>query len=235
MKYFTKKFNTPGELNAEFKGVRKLEQFVRTPEIVEVKELEIHYEFIRQGKPDFKKAGEELFKLHQVSNEFFGLNEDNFIGKGIQINTPENDCKSFYLKHRIGVQVARLRDQKIQKIMNEVVIHLEDSWWPNCTRPSLCHGDLWSGNLLFDEFSNPVFIDPAIYFGDPLSDLAMASLFGGFPDEFFSSYTSESNLTLDRLDILVYQLYHSLNHVNIFGASYNSMVINHANEINSLL
>ena len=158
---------------------------MRTPEILEVTDFEIKYELIKEGQPDFKKAGKELHKLHQISHEFFGLNENNFIGKNIQINTPEKDCKNFYLKHRIGVQVTQLKDPKIQKIMNEVVIHLEDSWWPNCTRPSLCHGDLWSGNLLFDKFSNPVFIDPAIYFGDPsvilpwriyLADFLMSSL-----------------------------------------------------------
>ena len=68
-----KKFEEKNELHAELSGIQQIQEFVRTPQIVEVKELEIHYEYIQQGKPDFIRAGRDLAKLHNVSNEFFGL------------------------------------------------------------------------------------------------------------------------------------------------------------------
>ena len=97
----------------------------------------------------------------------------------MQINTPEKDYKKFYLTHRIGEQTNKLKDHELQQRMRELIVHLDRSWLPKCSRPSLCHGDLWCGNLLFDKSANPVFIDPAIYFGDPVSDIAMATYLVG--------------------------------------------------------
>ena len=111
--------------------------------------------------------------------------------------------------------------------MINIIDILKDSWNPNLQDACLCHGDLWSGNLMFNKNSQPVFIDPAVYYGDPLTDLAMAKLFGGFSEKFYDAY---GDLPSDP-ELHIYQLYHALNHVNIFGLSYMETANNLINQI----
>jgi fructosamine-3-kinase len=87
--------------------------------------------------------------------------------------------------------------------------------------PSLLHGDLWGGNWAADESGNPVVFDPAVYFGDREADLAMTRLFGGFGRAFYHAYESAWPLEAGadvRFDL--YNLYHVLNHLNLFGGGY---------------
>jgi fructosamine-3-kinase len=91
-------------------------------------------------------------------------------------------------------------------------------------QPSLLHGDLWGGNAGFTA-EGPVLFDPAVYYGDREADLAMTELFGGFPQEFYSSYNKIWPLDdgYERRKHL-YNLYHLLNHLNLFGSSYLAQV-----------
>ena len=92
--------------------------------------------------------------------------------------------------------------------------------------PSLLHGDLWSGNYLIDISGNPWLIDPAVYYGHREADLAMTSIFGGFSKTFYSAYESEFPLLPGYSEREpIYQLYHLLNHLNLFGTAYYGQVI----------
>ncbi|MBF0239412.1 MAG: fructosamine kinase family protein, partial [SAR324 cluster bacterium] len=87
--------------------------------------------------------------------------------------------------------------------------------------PSLLHGDLWSGNFLTDDSGEPCLIDPAVYYGHREADLAMTSLFGGFSNEFYQSYQETFPLIADyEYREPLYQLYHVMNHLNLFGSGY---------------
>ena len=87
--------------------------------------------------------------------------------------------------------------------------------------PTLLHGDLWSGNYLVDDKGEPCLIDPAVYYGDREADLAMTALFGGFPADFYRAYGDEYPLRAQHSEREpLYQLYHIMNHVNLFGGSY---------------
>ena len=93
-------------------------------------------------------------------------------------------------------------------------------------KPSLLHGDLWSGNYLIDVAGNPWLIDPAVYYGHREADLAMTSLFGGFSDTFYSAYKSAFPLVPDYAEREpLYQLYHLMNHLNLFGKAYYGQVL----------
>ena len=92
--------------------------------------------------------------------------------------------------------------------------------------PALLHGDLWSGNVLFDDSGAPVLIDPACYRGWPEAEIAMCALFGGFPEAFYQSWEAAAGPEPGwRERLPIYQLYHLLNHLNLFGMGYHSQVV----------
>ncbi|MEO1404808.1 MAG: fructosamine kinase family protein, partial [Cyanobacteria bacterium J06635_1] len=96
-------------------------------------------------------------------------------------------------------------------------------------QPALLHGDLWSGNAAVTDSGEPVILDPATYYGDPETDLAMTELFGRFPDSFYQAYNAASPIDSGyRHRKVLYNLYHILNHFNLFGGGYasqaNSMI-----------
>ena len=92
-------------------------------------------------------------------------------------------------------------------------------------QPSLLHGDLWGGNWLVGASGEPVLIDPAVYFGDREAELAMCHLFGGFPGSFFAAYDALWPPAPGRAErVRLYQLYHLLNHLNLFGEGYGGQV-----------
>ena len=180
----------------------------------------------------WRAFGRQLAALHAAdagSEGRYGFHTDNHLGSTFQPNTFCDDWVEFNAVHRLGFQVDlaqrhdRLHDDEVGRIRG--VIDRLDHYIPRQPRPSLLHGDLWSGNALptTDETGAPCIgvIDPACYIGDGFCDLAMMRLFGGFPPSCFQTY-SEAADDHDRIEqrIAVYQLYHLLNHVNIFGRGY---------------
>ncbi len=113
------------------------------------------------------------------------------------------------------------RQQRLEQLINRLGNWIDD----HAIQPSLLHGDLWGGNWLIDLHSKPVLIDPAVYFGDREAELAMCHLFEGFPDDFFRAYDEAWPPVPGREERLpLYQLYHLLNHLNLFGESYAGQV-----------
>ena len=173
--------------------------------------------------PDFGRA---LADLHHISQDRYGLNHDNHIGSTPQINTLEKDGLVFFREHRLRYQqkLARERgrlpqplDLKLDKLLEKLDAILDLTG----EQPALVHGDLWSGNYFTDGNQRPCIFDPAAHFGLRETDLAMMELFGQPPKSFYQAYQTAFPLNSgysERREI--YNLYHLLNHVNLFGSSY---------------
>ncbi len=231
------KVNQPHLLSmfeAEAQGLQEMRALnaVRVPEVICYGEGDGHsflaLEYIplghRQGKAN-AKLGRQLAQLHAHPQDFFGWHIDNTIGSTPQINSRESDWITFWQQHRLGQQLrfaqkkgfgGRLQDNG-QKLIEKVPMFFTD-YTPV---PALLHGDLWGGNAAADPQGNPVIFDPACYYGDREADIAMTELFGGFGPDFYSAYQDEYALDPGyKVRKTLYNLYHILNHVNLFGGGY---------------
>ncbi len=170
------------------------------------------------------KAGTSQF----VKDGKFGFDSDNYIGSSRQINTPKDSWITFFRECRLLPQIKRAEryfDDREMKQFDYLLSHLDDLIIePDA--PSLIHGDLWSGNFITGDDGEAWLIDPAVYVGDPEADIAMTELFGGYDFRFYESYKESGLLRAgysDRRDL--YNLYHMLNHLNLFGSGYLPSVI----------
>ncbi len=169
--------------------------------------------------------GRQLAALHGVTSEHFGWHRDNYIGAIAQENAPHASWPHFFARHRLLPQLRRALDKGMGSELHakgeaiaERIGGLFIDYQP---RPSLLHGDLWSGNAAQLADGRALMFDPACYYGDREADLALSELFGGFPTSFYAAYREawpldpgyEARKTL-------YNLYHVLNHYNLFGDAY---------------
>lgn len=171
--------------------------------------------------------GQQLAQLHQTDSagRGYGWHRDNTIGSTPQVNDWCEDWVDFLRQYRLGFQLKMAKKKGISKkslekgqLLLDGLDFYFDSYQP---QPSLLHGDLWAGNAAFDETGQPVIYDPAVYFGDRETDIAMTELFGGFSADFYTAYEKIWRLDAGysrRRDI--YKLYHILNHFNMFGGGY---------------
>lgn len=186
-------------------------------------------DFIESKTPsitDFGKLGCRLAEMHQIKTDTFGFEMDNYIGKLPQSNKKQTNWSEFYWEERIRPQLKMAYDKQLlnkREIPSEErAVSVFEELLGNPT-PSLIHGDLWAGNYLISTSGEPYLIDPAVYFGDPMVDIAMSSLFGGFNQEFYNSYHDilpKSQNYESQIDL--YQLYFLLVHLNLFGSAYYS-------------
>lgn len=177
------------------------------------------------GHCDPALLGQQLAALHKETRDRYGWHRDNTIGSTPQINTPTSDWIDFYRDHRLGFQL----DLAARNDIGHAAINMGHRLLQDLPgffegyRPlaSLLHGDLWSGNVGGDAAGNPVIFDPAVYYGDHETDLAMTELFGGFGERFFSSYHAVFPIDPGySTRKTLYNLYHILNHFNLFGGGY---------------
>ncbi|MXS83601.1 fructosamine kinase family protein [Nitrosomonas oligotropha] len=177
------------------------------------------------GRGRAADLGMQLAAMHRTTSKQFGWVRDNTIGQTLQINTLSSDWVNFWRMQRLGFQLDLAKTNghngKLQKLGEQLLIDL-DKFFPGAAPlPALLHGDLWSGNYAYDDSGNPVLFDPAVYYGDREADIAMTELFGGFPADFYSAYRYDYPLDSGyNIRKLVYNLYHILNHLNLFGSSY---------------
>ncbi len=168
--------------------------------------------------------GRKLADLHNHTHSNFGFDHNNYIGSTPQMNPWTADGYEFFSNHRLIFQ-ADLAEQRgylemhdrerIEKLIKQLPELIPQQ------PASLLHGDLWSGNAIADSDGSPAMIDPAVHYGWAEAELGMTTLFGRFPQEFYNGYMEERPLTdgwRERLPI--YNLYHLLNHVNLFGLGY---------------
>ncbi len=189
-------------------------------------------EYIERKTPntvDFENLGFQLAALHKTGDaKTFGFEQDNFIGSLPQFNNKNEDWVDFYVQQRVQPQLKMALDSGR---LNMAEIPAESKLLGSCNglfpniKPSLLHGDLWSGNFLIASNGQPYLIDPAVYAGHNEVDLAMTRLFGGFEERFYDAYHEIiPKETGERERCEIYQLYYLLVHLNLFGTSYKSSV-----------
>jgi protein-ribulosamine 3-kinase len=182
-----------------------------------------YLELVPRG--DAGLLGEQLAELHRNRERAYGFAQDNFIGTTPQLNAWKDNWIDFWREQRLGFQLQLAASKGCdsvvlslgEKLMDALPAFFE-SYLP---QPSLLHGDLWSGNHAFSTHGTPAIFDPAAYYGDRECDLAMTELFGGFPADFYAAYRTSWPLDEGytyRRDL--YNLYHILNHANLFGGQY---------------
>lgn len=185
-------------------------------------------EFITFGRGSAQTEelfGHQFAEMHRQTADRFGWYRDNTIGSTPQVNRWEDNWTGFYRDQRLGFQLDLAASNGFRGLLQEKGERLKaglstffDSYRP---QPSLMHGDLWGGNQAADEDGNPVIFDPAVYYGDREADIAMTSLFGGFSTVFYDAYNETWPLD-DGYSVrkTLYNLYHILNHANLFGGGY---------------
>jgi protein-ribulosamine 3-kinase len=178
------------------------------------------------GKAMSQRAlGRGLAALHDIRQAFFGWHRDNTIGSTPQPNGKSNDWCDFWVHQRLGFQLRLASDQgyggKLQRSGETLMARLPALFAGHQPEPSLLHGDLWGGNFACDETGSPVIFDPACYYGDREADLAMTELFGGFSGDFYAAYRDCRPLSTGYgVRKVLYNLYHIINHLNLFGGGY---------------
>lgn len=178
-------------------------------------------------KGDDYQRGKDLALMHHQTNpdQQFGWFENNYIGRTPQLNTWHDSWVEFYGQQRLLPQLKLAAKNQAPKPLLadgvELIKKLPHFFQEYQPEASLLHGDLWAGNSGFTQAGEPVFFDPASYYGDRETDLAMTELFGGYGTEFYQGYQQVFPLNpgYEQRKTL-YQLYHILNHFNLFGRSY---------------
>lgn len=226
----------PKMFEAETQGLKLLSASEFTiPKPITTATLEndqfILMEWIEKGVPKAKfwdEFGRGLAKLHSLSNQHFGLDHDNYIGSLPQCNSEKETWADFYRDNRVIPQMKLAekcgRLTSAMKRGFDALFHELENIFPT-EKPSLIHGDLWSGNMMVAANGSPCIFDPAVYYGNRETDLAMMALFGGFGDAWVEAYNEVYPLENGWKErIPVGQLYPLMVHVNLFGGSYGSDV-----------
>ena len=226
----------PGMFTAERRGLELLyaAHALRIPAVLAQQEASaagpafIAMEWLERG-PTNKSAeealGQGLARLHRVIGPAFGLDHPNYIGANPQPNTPADNWVDFFGGQRLGFQLELLGQNGHltagrRRGLERLIARLGD-WLPAHPEASLLHGDLWGGNWLTTAEGLPALIDPAVYYGHREADLAFTELFGGFSATFYAAYGQAWPLDggyRERKEL--YNLYHLLNHLNLFGEGY---------------
>ncbi len=219
--------------SAEAEGLAELAApgIIRVPEVLACGALDdtayLATEWLQLGRPSGDteaEFGRQLALLHETTQERFGWHRDNTIGLTPQHNDWSDSWVDFFREQRLGFQLRLAAEKGFGGALQEQGARLQRRlpvfFEHHKPRPALLHGDLWGGNWASCH-GEPVIFDPAVYYGDPESDLAMTRLFGGFGSAFYQAYAAHkpaASGSHDRSDL--YQLYHVLNHLNLFGSAY---------------
>jgi len=223
----------PGIFETELNGLESLRKTntVNIPQVTAIGEADgvayILMQYVEAGKRKkdyFEQLGFDLANLHRNQYESFGWNENNYIGSLPQLNKYMQSGSDFLIEMRFKPLVdLALSNQLVSraeaKLFDEYYKQL-----PNLVPDepaSLLHGDLWNGNVITGPDGNAWLIDPAVYYGHRETDIAMSKLFGGFDDDFYDSYNETFPLQPGWENrIQLFQLYHLLVHLNLFGRGY---------------
>ena len=182
----------------------------------------------RGSRPDWSRFAADLAALHRPGPETrYGFTIDTYLGSTLQVHSWCDDWIDFNRCFRHGplLQSVNLGEKECALVESAVDSFTDFLGQP---RPGLIHGDLWSGNAIPLIDGSVALIDPAPSYGDPLADIAMMKLFGGFPETFFDLYHAESGIEPEERTLAAYRLYHALNHLRLFGQGYRSMVLREA-------
>ncbi len=182
--------------------------------------LVLEYLDIGQHAGTDELLGRQLAAMHRTTQARFGWRRNNTIGSTPQINTEEQDWMVFYREHRLNFQL-KLAGGNLLRRGERLLEKLPMFFASYRPMPSLLHGDLWGGNHAALRDGTPVIFDPAVYYGDREADLAMTDLFGGYRPGFYAAYNESWPLDAGyQVRKNLYNLYHVLNHFNLFGGGY---------------
>jgi fructosamine-3-kinase len=226
------KYSFPKMFEKEANGLNKLaKNGAYTPQVIDLFDHEedqfLVLAYIEPERPAgnfWKHFGQALSTLHNSKFQHFGLEEDNYIGSLCQINKYKDTWEAFFIENRIQPLVRMAFDQQLLDRRHLKYFDVFSAAFEMLVpkeKPSLIHGDLWSGNLLCGLGQTPVFIDPAIYYGHREMDIAMTAMFGGFDKTFLDFYNDIMPLENgweQRLSL--HNLYPNLVHLVLFGKSY---------------
>ncbi len=231
--YFVKICTRQHYLESEAKNLKIIQgaNTIRVPEVVALgcfdstEILVMEHLNLQTSRASYSKLAEQLGNLHTIVNLEYGLEYNNFIGATPQTNTCSRNWHEFFELHRLEKQldfiVKNTKTRNLFSLAECLIDELPNILKTHNPRPSLLHGDLWHGNIGFIEQGVPVIFDPAVYYGDREADIAMTRLFGGFPSEFYEAYLGSWPLPSGwELRETVYNIYHILNHINLFGYGY---------------
>jgi len=184
-----------------------------------------HLELRSGDDRSMARLGRALACMHRVTGERYGWHRDNTIGATPQVNTRSGNWLAFWHERRLGYQLqlagSKGHSGRLVAAGERLLGALPSFFHGYTPPPSLLHGDLWSGNVGMETSGDPVIYDPAVYYGDREADLAMTELFGGFPASFYQAYGAEYPLDAGYpVRKHLYNLYHVLNHLNLFGGGY---------------
>ncbi len=233
--------SSTGAFDAEENGLEELRKSdtVNVPEVVYKGVDFLLLQWIEAGysksSSSMEMLGRQFAELHRYRGKKFGFYEDNLLGDSPQSNKPSKEGSlnwaEFYAENRLEFQTSLAVKKgyatpELTNLMDNLIKKLPDLILGTEEEPSLLHGDLWSGNYLIDGSGIPWLIDPAVYYGHREADMAMTTLFGGFSNSFYSAYKSSYPIAPGYAEREpLYQLYHLLNHLNLFGTGYYGQVI----------
>jgi protein-ribulosamine 3-kinase len=188
--------------------------------------LVLEFLALKEGRAEgYRELGRQLARLHGHRGHEFGWYCDNFIGTTPQRNKVTTSWAEFWVRERLRPQLELAARNghggRLHALGERVIDAVPRLLAGHTAAPSLLHGDLWGGNAGFLAHDTPVVFDPAVYYGDGEADLAMTELFGGFPVSFYEGYRALRPVDEGyRTRRILYNLYHVLNHLNLFGAGY---------------
>lgn len=189
-------------------------------------------EWIEKGTPKstfWRDFGQQLARQHQCTQSHFGLDYDNYIGRLPQSNKLHANWDDFFVAERL---LPQLELAFSNQLIDKGIVDRFERLFPQLINlipkepPALLHGDLWSGNFLSNELNQPVIFDPAVHYGHREAELAFTNLFGGFDRSFYQNYEEAYPLEKgfeNRIDL--HNLYPLLVHLNLFGQSYLSGIL----------
>lgn len=242
--FVKRKAGHPGMFEREAEGLEALAaaRAIRVPRVLAVAPDALVLEHIRSAPRRagfFEHFGRAFARMHRQVGPACGFSHDNYIGATPQLNAPLHgawnaapdapagdgaDWPEFFIERRLRFQVELAAERgfgKLAHLLDACEARFEELLDAAIEPPSILHGDLWGGNYIVDERGEACLIDPAAYFGHREADLAMTHLFGGFEPLFYRAYEDEWPLASGHGERLpVYQLYHLLNHLNLFGSGY---------------
>jgi protein-ribulosamine 3-kinase len=231
----------PEMFSREAEGLRALAatKAIRVPDVLAVDEQALVLEMIRQApmkRGFFEAFGQNFAMLHSHRGKACGFPHDNFIGSTRQLNQPldgpwdqaaddGSTWPEFFMERRLRFQVRLAASgghgHELEHLLDRSEARIIELLNAAIEVPGILHGDLWSGNFMADDRGEACLIDPAVYYGHREADLAMTRLFGGFEPAFYNAYAEAWPLAPGHEDRLpIYQLYHVLNHLNLFGGGY---------------
>jgi len=239
-RYFVKTNQTgkSSMFEAETKGLQALasSQSIRVPESVcfgdDKSQSYIVLEYLDlSGRANQIALGEQLAAMHRVQSKQFGWELDNTIGATYQPNHKMDNWLDFWRDQRLGFQLRLAAENgyggELQSLGERLLSEMSKLFTGHEVVPSMLHGDLWGGNVAGLSDGTPVIYDPAFYYGDREADIAMTYVFGGFDPDFYASY--QNAYPLDDGFVVrkhLYNVYHIINHLNMFGDGYHGQAIN---------